>query len=233
MVPPLPERKTAKASPLEPPPPDVWTTAEIDAAKARCTAALKGLDAVVDPRGPDQGRAVRYAGADPAVPSGQRRRSRRRADQLRHARAAEHLDHQRSAAARPAPARRQDRQDRGDERLLVPHRLRPRRQEAQPARLCRCTRYSRLRHRQRPGCGRAERLGRHQSRHRRRGSCRQGQGGEARASAGRRRQRATRQPPRRKGGHRRDTGTDGDGIVARHARCRPRQGDALQAASTR
>ncbi len=52
MVPPLPERKTAKASPLEPPPPDVWTTAEIDAAKARCTAALKGLDAVVTPEAP-------------------------------------------------------------------------------------------------------------------------------------------------------------------------------------
>ena len=47
MVPPLPERKTAKASPIAPPPPDVWTTAEIDAAKARCAVALKGLDAVV------------------------------------------------------------------------------------------------------------------------------------------------------------------------------------------
>lgn len=45
MVPPLPERKTAKASPIEPPP--EWTTAEIDAAKARCTQALKGLNAVV------------------------------------------------------------------------------------------------------------------------------------------------------------------------------------------
>lgn len=52
MVPPLPERKTAKASPIEPPLPDVWTTAEIDAAKARCTAALKGLDAVVAPEPP-------------------------------------------------------------------------------------------------------------------------------------------------------------------------------------
>lgn len=52
MVPPLPERKTAKASPIAPPPPDVWTTAEIDAAKARCTAALKGLDAVFTPEPP-------------------------------------------------------------------------------------------------------------------------------------------------------------------------------------
>jgi hypothetical protein len=52
MVPPLPERKTAKASPIEPPPPDVWTTAEIDAAKVRCAAALKGLDAVVTPEPP-------------------------------------------------------------------------------------------------------------------------------------------------------------------------------------
>ncbi len=50
MVPPLPERKTAKASPIEPPP--VWSAAEIDAAKARCTAVLKGLDAVVTPEPP-------------------------------------------------------------------------------------------------------------------------------------------------------------------------------------
>jgi hypothetical protein len=46
MEPPLPERKTAKASPI-PPPPETWTTAEIDAAKARCTEALKGLDAEI------------------------------------------------------------------------------------------------------------------------------------------------------------------------------------------
>ncbi|WP_291001029.1 extensin family protein [Hyphomicrobium sp.] len=52
MVPPLPERKTAKAAPIEPPLPDVWTAAEIDAAKARCTQALKGLDAVITPEPP-------------------------------------------------------------------------------------------------------------------------------------------------------------------------------------
>jgi hypothetical protein len=46
MEPPLPERKTAKASPIAPPP-ETWTTAEIDAAKARCTEALKGLDAEI------------------------------------------------------------------------------------------------------------------------------------------------------------------------------------------
>jgi hypothetical protein len=51
MVAPLPERKTAKASPI-PPPPETWTTAEIDAAKARCTAALKGLDADVTAEAP-------------------------------------------------------------------------------------------------------------------------------------------------------------------------------------
>ena len=51
MVPPLPERKTAKASPI-PPPPDTWSAAEIDAAKARCTAALKGLDADVTAEAP-------------------------------------------------------------------------------------------------------------------------------------------------------------------------------------
>lgn len=46
-VPPVPEQKGAKATPVAPPPPDVWTTAEIDAAKARCTEAMKGLDATV------------------------------------------------------------------------------------------------------------------------------------------------------------------------------------------
>ena len=46
-VPPLPERKTAKASPIVPPPPDVWTPAEIETAKAHCTEVLKGLDATV------------------------------------------------------------------------------------------------------------------------------------------------------------------------------------------
>ncbi len=46
MEPPLPERKTAKASPIAPPP-ETWTTAEIDAAKARCTDALKGVDAEI------------------------------------------------------------------------------------------------------------------------------------------------------------------------------------------
>lgn len=52
MVPPLPERKSAKASPIEPPVPDVWSAAEIDAAKARCVGALKGLNAVVTPEPP-------------------------------------------------------------------------------------------------------------------------------------------------------------------------------------
>ncbi len=51
MVAPLPERKTAKASPIDPPP-DTWTATEIDAAKARCTAALKGLDADVTAEAP-------------------------------------------------------------------------------------------------------------------------------------------------------------------------------------
>ena len=51
MVAPLPERKTAKASPIDPPP-DTWTAAEIDAAKARCAAALKGLDAAVTAEAP-------------------------------------------------------------------------------------------------------------------------------------------------------------------------------------
>ena len=51
MVAPLPERKTAEASPI-PPLPETWTTAEIDAAKARCTAALKGLDADVTAEAP-------------------------------------------------------------------------------------------------------------------------------------------------------------------------------------
>lgn len=51
-TPPLPERKSAKASPIIPPPPDVWTPAEIEAAKARCTEVLKGLDATVVPQLP-------------------------------------------------------------------------------------------------------------------------------------------------------------------------------------
>jgi hypothetical protein len=51
-VPPVPVPKSAKAAPVAPPPPDVWTTAEIDAAKARCTEALKGLDATVTPEPP-------------------------------------------------------------------------------------------------------------------------------------------------------------------------------------
>jgi hypothetical protein len=45
-IPPLPERKTAKASPISEP--ETWTAAEIDAAKARCTEVLKGLDAKVE-----------------------------------------------------------------------------------------------------------------------------------------------------------------------------------------
>lgn len=45
-LPPLPERKTAPASPIVMPP-DTWSEAEIGAAKARCTAALRGLNAVV------------------------------------------------------------------------------------------------------------------------------------------------------------------------------------------
>jgi len=51
MVPPLPERKTAKASPI-PPLPETWSAAEISDAKARCTAALKGLDADVTAEAP-------------------------------------------------------------------------------------------------------------------------------------------------------------------------------------
>lgn len=51
-VPPLPEPKAAKAAPIAPPPPDVWTAAEIDDAKAQCAEALKGLDAVVEPQPP-------------------------------------------------------------------------------------------------------------------------------------------------------------------------------------
>jgi hypothetical protein len=51
MVPPLPERKTAAASPV-PPIPETWTQAEIDAAKAVCTAALKGLNAEVTHEAP-------------------------------------------------------------------------------------------------------------------------------------------------------------------------------------
>ena len=51
-TPPLPERKTAKASPIAPPPPDVWTPAEIETAKAHCTEVLKGLDAIVEPQPP-------------------------------------------------------------------------------------------------------------------------------------------------------------------------------------
>ena len=43
MVPPLPERKTAAASPV-PPVPETWTQAEIDTAKAACAAAVKGLN---------------------------------------------------------------------------------------------------------------------------------------------------------------------------------------------
>ena len=51
MVAPLPERKTAKPSPI-PPPPDTWTAAEIDAAKASCATALKGLDVDVTAEAP-------------------------------------------------------------------------------------------------------------------------------------------------------------------------------------
>ncbi len=51
MVAPLPERKTAKASPI-PPLPETWSAAEIDDAKARCTAALKSLDAEVTAEAP-------------------------------------------------------------------------------------------------------------------------------------------------------------------------------------
>jgi hypothetical protein len=51
MIAPLPERKTAAASPI-PPLPETWPAAEIDAAKARCATALKGLDADVTAEAP-------------------------------------------------------------------------------------------------------------------------------------------------------------------------------------
>jgi hypothetical protein len=44
MTPPLPERKTAKAAPV-PPIPDTWSEDELKAAKARCAAVLKKVDA--------------------------------------------------------------------------------------------------------------------------------------------------------------------------------------------
>jgi len=51
-TPPLPERKAANTTPAAPPAPDVWSPAEIEAAKASCTAALKGLNAVVSYEAP-------------------------------------------------------------------------------------------------------------------------------------------------------------------------------------
>ena len=50
-----------------PPPPDVWSAAEIDDAKARCTAALKGLDADVTSEAPIKEGRVRHPGAHPPV----------------------------------------------------------------------------------------------------------------------------------------------------------------------
>lgn len=48
VAPPLPQRPADKAtSKTPPPPPDVWSPAEIETAKARCVAALKGLNAIV------------------------------------------------------------------------------------------------------------------------------------------------------------------------------------------
>lgn len=47
VAPPLPEHTADKAAPAAPPPPDVWSPAEIEAARASCTAALKGIAAVV------------------------------------------------------------------------------------------------------------------------------------------------------------------------------------------
>ncbi|MFA5900595.1 MAG: extensin family protein [Hyphomicrobium sp.] len=51
VVPPLPDRKTSKATP-DAPPPDVWSPAEIADAQARCTAALQGLKAIVTHEAP-------------------------------------------------------------------------------------------------------------------------------------------------------------------------------------
>ena len=147
--------------------------------------------------------------------------------------AAQHLDHQGPAACRPAPARRQDHQDRGDERLLVPHRLRPRRPQAQRARLRRRARHPRLRHRQGRGGRRAEQLGRHQPRHRSCGGGRQSQGRAAGRGADRGGERPARQPARRQIRRNEAARADADGVLARHAghRAPPRQ--RAPAASTR
>lgn len=47
IAPPVPERKAATPTPATPPKPDAWSPAEIAAAKAQCTAALKGLNVLV------------------------------------------------------------------------------------------------------------------------------------------------------------------------------------------
>ena len=47
IAPPLPERKADPGPAKAPPPPNVWSPAEIEAAKASCAATLKGLNAVV------------------------------------------------------------------------------------------------------------------------------------------------------------------------------------------
>ncbi len=184
MVPPLPERKTAKASPI-PPPPETWTAAEIDAAKARCTAALKGLDADVTAEAP-----IKEGLCGTPAPI---RLSRLGGVTFTPAAlincgmlvAAQHLDQQGAAAVGAAPARRQDHQDRGDERLLLPHRVRPRRSQAEPSTptSTRSTSAASSPPRSEEVVV-LERLGRHQPRHRRCGGGRQGQGRAARRRAG-------------------------------------------------
>ena len=72
-----------------------------------------------------------------------------------------------------------------------------------------------------------ERLGRDQARHRRAAAAAKAKAeklAQAQAEAANAQRDNLRDG---KGGRRRGTGTDDDGLVARHARCRPRQGDAL------
>ena len=106
-------------------PPATWTLARDRRRQGALHRGSERLDAVLIPRNPSR-RSVRYARAHrpyaPRVARGHLHA--RRPHQLRHAAPLNTWITKDLQPLGPAAARRQDRQDRGDERLLVPHRLR-------------------------------------------------------------------------------------------------------------
>ena len=153
-----------------------WSAEDIEAARARCSELLKGLDLVVIPHAPvREGSRMRRSGTRPA------RQHRQQSANLLLAAAAAHLRHGRGpaplAAARGAAARAQaprvaDRQHCHHELLLMP--ICPRHGPPERARARQCHRHRRVPDGRGRDCRGARRLGADRARGRRQGHCGEG-----------------------------------------------------------